>query len=218
MMKFFEDFHTHGVISRNMNETYICLIPKGSQAGRIEDFRPISLITSMYKLLAKVLAHRLRAVLKYTIAKEQNAFIPDRQMIDYVVIASEVVKFARRRGLQGFILKLDFAKAYARLCAPNEGFLAEMDEWVHFLSPLLGVDQWLSGRQLYRTKRLETGRSAFSVSLYLGRRHDGENLRHCESHGTDRRLYGRKRGSSCGQNDAISAVFLLDLGPKVKHV
>ncbi|KAK9120022.1 hypothetical protein Scep_018115 [Stephania cephalantha] len=115
IMKFFEDFHSNGVISRNMNETFICLIPKGSHVGRIEDFRPISLVTSMYKLLANVLAHRLKVVLQHTIAMEQTAFVPDRQMMDSVLIASEVVEYARKRGLQGFVLKLDFAKAYDRV-------------------------------------------------------------------------------------------------------
>ncbi|KAK9156782.1 hypothetical protein Scep_003356 [Stephania cephalantha] len=52
----------------------------------------------------------------FTIAKEQNAFVPDRQMLDSVLIATEVIEFASKKMMQaGFILKMDFAKAYDRV-------------------------------------------------------------------------------------------------------
>ncbi|KAK9154956.1 hypothetical protein Sjap_002436 [Stephania japonica] len=115
VMAFFEDFHRNGVVNKKVNETYICLIPKGSQAGRVEDFRPISLLTSLYKLLAKVLSDRLRGTLIHTVACEQNAFVPNRQMLDSVLIASETIEHATKSNMRGYVLKLDFAKAYDRV-------------------------------------------------------------------------------------------------------
>ncbi|RVX04457.1 hypothetical protein CK203_018528 [Vitis vinifera] len=67
-----------------------CSIPKKSLTKRISDFRPISLITSLYKIIAKVLSGRL-GVLHETIHYTQGAFVQGRQILDAVLIANEIV-------------------------------------------------------------------------------------------------------------------------------
>ena len=62
-MAFFKDFHSQSVFEKSLNATFLCLIPKKTNAINIKDFRPISLVGGLYKLLAKVLAHRLQGVL-----------------------------------------------------------------------------------------------------------------------------------------------------------
>ena len=47
----------------SMQHSFITLIPKKNDASNISDFRPISLVGSVYKILAKVLANRLEVVL-----------------------------------------------------------------------------------------------------------------------------------------------------------
>ena len=55
----------------------------------IQNFRPISLIGSVYKILAKVLANRLALVLDGIISKAQNSFVGGRKMLDSMLIANE---------------------------------------------------------------------------------------------------------------------------------
>ena len=50
------------LFEKYLNATFLCLIPKKVSAVNIKDFRPVSRVGSLYKLLAKVLAHRLRGV------------------------------------------------------------------------------------------------------------------------------------------------------------
>ena len=63
LVRVFAEFHRSGIINQNTNASFIVLLPKKSMTKKISDFRPISLITSFYKLIAKVLSRRLRGVL-----------------------------------------------------------------------------------------------------------------------------------------------------------
>ena len=60
LVKVFAEFHRSGIINQSTNASFIVLLPKKNISRRISDFRPISLITSLYKIIAKVLARRLR--------------------------------------------------------------------------------------------------------------------------------------------------------------
>ena len=53
----FEEFFQHCKFEKSLNATFIALIPKKNDASNIKDFRPISLVGSVYKILAKVLAN-----------------------------------------------------------------------------------------------------------------------------------------------------------------
>ena len=59
----FEEFYQHSKFEKSLNATFIALIPKKNGASNIRDFKPISLVGSVYKILAKVLANRLKEVL-----------------------------------------------------------------------------------------------------------------------------------------------------------
>ncbi|RVW46854.1 Transposon TX1 uncharacterized 149 kDa protein [Vitis vinifera] len=112
LMRVFLEFHTNGVINQSTNATFIALVPKKSQSFKISDYRPISLVTSLYKIIAKVLSRRLRKVLHETISGSQGAFIEGRHILDAVLIANEVVDEKRRSGEEGIVFKIDFEKAY----------------------------------------------------------------------------------------------------------
>ena len=52
-----------GVMPRDINDTYICLVLKIKNPQKITDYRPISLCNVIYKLILKVLANRLKKIL-----------------------------------------------------------------------------------------------------------------------------------------------------------
>ncbi|WJZ85876.1 hypothetical protein VitviT2T_005388 [Vitis vinifera] len=112
LVRVFAEFHRSGIINQSTNASFIVLIPKKSLSKRISDFRPISLITSLYKIIAKVLSGRLRGVLHETIHYTQGAFVQGRQILDAVLIANEIVDERRRSGEEGVVFKIDFEKAY----------------------------------------------------------------------------------------------------------
>ena len=74
-------------MSNGWNETYICLIPKVSSPKKISKFRPISFCNVLYKIVAKVLANRLKLILPKVISESQSAFVLERQITDNVIAA-----------------------------------------------------------------------------------------------------------------------------------
>ena len=78
IMAVFNHFHVTGQFEKSLNATFIALIPKKAAAVDVKDFRPISLVGGVYKILAKVLAIRLRMVLGEIISAPQNAFVLNR--------------------------------------------------------------------------------------------------------------------------------------------
>lgn len=98
-------------MNRFISKTF-CLIPKKDKANWVKDFRPISLITSVYKILAKVLANHLRKVLPSTISDSQGAFIVGRKILDQALLTYEAVEDYRAKRKEGVVFKIDFEKAH----------------------------------------------------------------------------------------------------------
>ncbi|GJR98447.1 RNA-directed DNA polymerase, eukaryota, partial [Tanacetum coccineum] len=105
-------FFIHNEIPIGCNSSFIALIPKIPDANLVKDFRPISLIGSLYKIIAKILTNRLVGVLGDIVNEVQSAFIADRQILDGPFILNEVLKWCKVKKKQALIFKVDFEKAY----------------------------------------------------------------------------------------------------------
>ena len=111
VMGFFKEFHEQGRFVRSLNFTFLILIPKKVGTEDLRDFRLISLVGGLYKLLAKVLANRLKKV----VSSAQNAFVEGRQILDVALIANEAIDSLLKRNESGVLCKLNIEKAYNHL-------------------------------------------------------------------------------------------------------
>ncbi|OMO62830.1 reverse transcriptase [Corchorus capsularis] len=91
VMEFINDFCSGANFNTNVNNSFITLVPKCNGAVKIEQFRPISLVGCLYKILAKVLSRRLKSVMQDVIGEFQFAFTQGRQILDCSLIANEIV-------------------------------------------------------------------------------------------------------------------------------
>ena len=75
-----QEFYEHEEFERSLNSTFVVLIPKKVGASDVRDFRPIYLTGSIYKIISKLFANKLKKVLHQILSPSQNAFIQGRQI------------------------------------------------------------------------------------------------------------------------------------------
>jgi len=112
ILRFLDEFFVHGVFPRGCNASFIALIPKVADPQFLNDYRPISLIGCMYKIVAKVLANRMKKVMAFIVDETQSTFIEGRHLLHSVLIANEVIDEAKRSNKSCPIFKVDYEKAY----------------------------------------------------------------------------------------------------------
>nr|GFA85005.1 RNA-directed DNA polymerase, eukaryota [Tanacetum cinerariifolium] len=99
-------FFINGDIPAGCNLSFIALIPKVSDANLVKDFRPISLIGSIYKIIAKILMNRLINVLGDIVSEVQSAFVAGRQILDDPFILNEVLHWCSKKKQKSLIFKI----------------------------------------------------------------------------------------------------------------
>ncbi|XP_060968531.1 uncharacterized protein LOC133035965 [Cannabis sativa] len=99
-------------VDENANTRYLIHNPE-----KIEQFRPISLCNFLYKVVAKIIANRLRPIMNDLVSPLQSAFIPGRWIAESSILTQEIVyKIRQKKGKGGLMaVKLDMLKAYDRM-------------------------------------------------------------------------------------------------------
>ncbi|GJV02398.1 RNA-directed DNA polymerase, eukaryota [Tanacetum coccineum] len=105
-------FFSSGTFLPGCNSSFIALIPKMQEAKVVKDFRPISLIGSVYKIVATILAKSSSLVISSLISDVQSAFVSNRQILDGPFILNELLSWCKHKKSKAMIFKVDFEKAF----------------------------------------------------------------------------------------------------------
>ncbi|GJY48884.1 RNA-directed DNA polymerase, eukaryota, reverse transcriptase zinc-binding domain protein [Tanacetum coccineum] len=105
-------FFQYGKFPKGSNSSFIALIPKTHDAKMVKDFRPITLIGSLYKIIANILANLIVVVLGDIVNDVQSTFVANRQILDGPFILNELFQWCMKKKNQTMIFKVDFEKAY----------------------------------------------------------------------------------------------------------
>lgn len=115
-------FFQLGTMPKEINSSLIALTPKTQNPTTINNFRPISLCNSVYKIISKLLEAKIRPLLHKLISPNQASFTPRRWIVENQVVVQEMLhNFKTRKIKSGLMaLKLYLQKAYDKM---NWGFL-----------------------------------------------------------------------------------------------
>ena len=114
------------------------LIPKVARLELINQFQPISLCNTLYKLMSRIIVQRLKPFMTEVINPCQAGFVSGRRTSDNIIIMQEAIRtlISRRGRTRHVALKLDLEKAYDRLEWP---FIRETLEFFQVPSTLIAL-------------------------------------------------------------------------------
>ncbi|KAK2644403.1 hypothetical protein Ddye_019598 [Dipteronia dyeriana] len=151
------ELYCYGLIVKDLNRTFITLILKIGKPELRKDFRLISLVGSMYKMLAKVLANSLKKVMGSIVGEAQMAFIKNRKIIDSFAIASEIIHSWRKDSVGG-LLALGLNMLKGTTFGRNKVHVSHLlftDDTIIFVEPKL--DFLMTARRILRCFELASG-------------------------------------------------------------
>ncbi|CAJ2628008.1 unnamed protein product [Trifolium pratense] len=137
IMNFLHEFHRYATLPKAITASFLTLLPKKDHPQALSNYRPICLVGCLYKIVSKVLAARLKKVLGNLISECQSAFLPNRQILDGVLVVNKLIDLAKRRKDNCLLLKVDFERAYDTV---NWSFLEYMMRRMGFAD---GWIQWM---------------------------------------------------------------------------
>ena len=91
MMQVFKEVHSQNVVLQILNATFLVLILNKGGASDVNNFKPINLVGSLHKILAKVLTNRLKRVIGKVVLNNQNALVRARQILDATLAPNEAI-------------------------------------------------------------------------------------------------------------------------------
>ena len=114
------------------------LATKSKDPINFGDFRPISLTGSLYKIIAKLLAIRLKRVIGNIIDEVQSAYMEGRNILEGPLIVNDLCSWAKANGKKMLLFQADFNKAFDSI---SWTFLDSIMEILpHFFSSLRWKD------------------------------------------------------------------------------
>ncbi|XP_022014901.2 uncharacterized protein LOC110914417 [Helianthus annuus] len=122
-------FFDSGQINDGCGSSFIALIPKIRDPSGLGDYRPISLVGVVNKVISKILANRLKKVLGSVISINQSAFLGGRFILDGPLIINEVCSWLKKSKRKAFLFKIDFEKAYDNI---NWSFVVDVFRQIGF--------------------------------------------------------------------------------------
>lgn len=95
-----------------MNQANIIMIPKKKGATAVHDFRSISVINAMPKLLSKFLALRLSVKLGELVSLHQSTFIHGLHIAENFIVTRDILNHINTTKNPSIMVKLNFSKAF----------------------------------------------------------------------------------------------------------
>lgn len=167
-------FESCGRFANGCNSSFITLIPKTKNPLNLGDYRPINLIGSMYKIVSKIPASRLKLVVGSMVDEIQSTYIEGRHILEGPLIINEVCSWAKKEKKKIFLLNVDFEKPfdslnwnYLDLIMEQMGFSCKWRGWIQGCLKLARASVLVNGSPIEEFPITKGVRQGDSLSSFL---------------------------------------------------
>ncbi|KAJ6815375.1 uncharacterized protein M6B38_134395 [Iris pallida] len=118
-----QEFFETGKLLKELNHTFLTLVPKKEGATSLADFRPIACCNYLYKIITHLMCRRMEDAMQGLVSWNQAAFIKGRSIAEHSLLAHEMIREFHKPGGMKACVKLDLRKAYDTV---NRDFLCHL--------------------------------------------------------------------------------------------
>ena len=102
-----------GILSISLRRCMVTCLPKGDKPREnLKNWRPISLLSVVYKIASATIANRIKPVLDKIIAKTQTGFISGRYIGESTRLVYDIMQVTEQKNINGLLMLIDFEKAF----------------------------------------------------------------------------------------------------------
>ena len=121
--------YIHHELSESQKLSIITLLYKKGDKQCLDNWRPISLLNTDYKILTKVLCKRLKQVIDELISSDQTGYLKQRSAMQNLRLVQDIIEYCESCDFPGILLFLDFKKAFDSI---SHEFLFQLLDKLHF--------------------------------------------------------------------------------------
>jgi len=118
-----------GILTNSFNSATIRLIPKKGDTTQIKNWRPISLLNCIYKVLSRAINNRLKIFADKIMSRAQKGFSSSRKIQEVILNLVDDIATANARNIPMAILSIDQEKAFDSI---SHSFLREVLKFFNF--------------------------------------------------------------------------------------
>lgn len=113
-----QSLYVDELLPKSQRRSVIILIHKRGDKTRLVNWRPISLLNTDYKIIAKALSNRLRNVLATLLHSTQTANVPGRTIFENLFLIRDTLEYCDRHKIDGYLISIDQEKAFDKTHRP----------------------------------------------------------------------------------------------------
>ena len=114
LMEVFQGCLDYGTLPLSCTRAVLTLLPKKGDLGLLQNWRPVSILCTDYKILAKVLSNRLKECLDVVVHASQTYCVPERTIMDNLFLLRDIIDSSKSQELDMGLFSLDQEKAFDR--------------------------------------------------------------------------------------------------------
>jgi hypothetical protein len=129
LKKYADRSFLNGQLTHNFRTAIIKLIPKKGSSSDIKKWRPISLLSCMYKILSRAINNRLKSVVNRFTSRAQKDFTNHRYIQEVLINVCATINHCNANNIEGALLSIDQSRAFDTI---SHKYMAEVYKFFGF--------------------------------------------------------------------------------------